>query len=159
MREASLIQHLSDASQYISQQTTDTDEIKEYLDSIAVLRFVLGTAADILYNNRSPSSPITNALLDKTKAICTAATSASAEHCVLYLIKVIVRRYGLSSLKQIARNYSWVVPDDLMNEVCINICMSIHTEKQILYFPIIIQCLFQIIEIHHHYMQFPFRMR
>ena len=130
MREAALIQQWSEASQYIFQRTTDTDQIKEYLDNLAVLRFVLGKAAESVYNNTSSSSHISNALLDKIKDICTAASPEKTEYLVLYLIKVIVRRYGLSSLKRITRIYSWIVPDDLVKEVCITFHVQIYCSIQ-----------------------------
>ena len=112
MQESIITQQFSDAFQY----SRVTGDIMEYLERIAFMRFSLEKTADIMYNNVSFSSLILSALLDKSKDICIAAGQSGVQHPALYLIKIIVRLHGLSSLKAIAKVYPWVIPASMKSE-------------------------------------------
>ena len=118
-------QQMSDAYEYISQRTKCAGDANEYIEKIAFLRFALEKTADMMYCRlSSPTSQFTNTLLESIKTIHVATCFTSP---ALHLTKIIVRHYGVSSLKEMITMYPWAIPANIANEF--EVCMQNHSAK------------------------------
>lgn len=93
----------------------------ELLESFAKVRFSLSRVADILHRTTSKQTSQVEQLLQAAKVVCSNAVvnmiDRSGQHDTtgpsVYLMRVLVRRYGRSSLEKVASAYSWVIPEEL----------------------------------------------
>lgn len=98
----------------------------QLLEGLAKVRFSLSVVADILEKDSSskqkthPSSP-TKQLIYTAQNVCTDLhvnvidTSGCLDTTgpVVYLMRLLVRQYGMPCLEKVANTYPWVVPQQL----------------------------------------------
>ena len=99
------------------------------LEGLAKIRFSLSVAADIFEKQSSSkqniemSSPMKQ-LVYTTQNICcdlkinVIDTTGNLDTTgpIVYLMRLLVRQYGMSCLEKVAGAYSWVIPKELRNE-------------------------------------------
>lgn len=99
----------------------------EYLEGVAKVRFALSVVAELL-NLSDPTRSqeervLVVELFQQAKVVCTdpnintIVTSAAGQNDTvgpgIYLIKLLVRQYGLSCLQKASKEHSWIVPEQL----------------------------------------------
>lgn len=99
-----------------------------YIEAVARTRIGLLIAGDILHEDSHV--PINASLLTAVKDICTnkrinILSNKDAIGPNIFLLKVLARSYGMSFLKKVATQHTWLLPPQLLNEVCV-VHMCIH---------------------------------
>lgn len=97
-------------------QTTPT---LDYLEGIANVRFALSVVAEVLQNEESRYK--SKELLEAGEKLCSdreinhidTSGKTNTVGPVIYLLKLIVRQYGLPSLRAAAENHEWIIPAEL----------------------------------------------
>lgn len=95
------------------------------LEGLAKIRFSLSVAADILEKQSSSkqiSSPMKQ-LVYTTQNVCCdlkiniidTTGSLDTTGPIVYLMRLLVRQYGISCLEKVASAYSWAIPKELRN--------------------------------------------
>lgn len=95
------------------------------LEGLAKIRFSLSVAADILEKQSSSkqiSSPVKQ-LVYTTQNVCCdlkiniidTTGSLDTTGPIVYLMRLLVRQYGMSCLEKVASAYSWAIPKELRN--------------------------------------------
>ena len=94
-----------------------------YLEKVAHMRFGLSVVAEILRREvTTDEEPIVaRRLMPIANKICSDATiNVFDQHiCTgpsVFLVKLIVRHYGIACLEKIVANHPWVVPEALQNQ-------------------------------------------
>ena len=114
----------------------------EYLEGVASVRFSLSVVAEVLKNEANGQHFME--LLRAAGQMC----SDREVNCidptgrkdtvgpVIYLLKLIVRQYGMACLKAAAEVHEWLIPAELKSEeVCIiTICIIVNISKFLLWF-------------------------
>ena len=93
----------------------------EYLEGVAKVRHSLSVIANIL---RSEQNGIYMELLRAAKRLCSDRDVNSIDPTgekdtmgpVIYLLKLVVRQYGMPCLKAIAENHDWLIPAELKSD-------------------------------------------
>jgi len=96
----------------------------EYLESVAQMRFGLSVIAELLETGR-----IDHRLMQITSDICcdtriniidpTGRLDTTGP--VVYLIKLLVRRYGFPVLRQVSQDHPWIIPEQLRKEDAVSL--------------------------------------
>jgi hypothetical protein len=99
------------------------------LEGLAKIRFSLSIAADIFEKQASSkqnivtSSPAVKQLVYTAQNVCcdlkvnVIDTTGSLDTTgpIIYLMRLLVRQYGMSCLEKVGDAYSWVIPKELRN--------------------------------------------
>lgn len=103
-------------------QYTDTLNL-EYLEGVAKVRFALSTVAELLNLSDQPRSQedgvLVVQLLHQAREVCVDPSINVIDNTgqkdtvgpIVYLIKLLVRQYGLSCLQKASVEHTWIVPD------------------------------------------------
>ena len=95
----------------------------EYLEGVAKVRFALSIVAELLNKSDQPRSQeegvLVVQLLHQTRDVCTDPNINSVDNTgqkdtegpVVFLIKLLVRKYGLSCLQKASEAHAWIVPE------------------------------------------------
>ena len=91
----------------------------EYLEGVAKVRSALSVVAEMLA--LTPSDEMDLDLLKASKSVCTdelvnCIDTAELRNTVgpsIYLIKLLVRQYGIPQLKSASENHDWIIPPPL----------------------------------------------
>ena len=91
----------------------------EYLESVARVRYSLSVLAEVLKSEEKGQHFVE--LLKAAKQLCSDSKINVVDMTghkdtsgpVIYLVKVIVRKYGMPCLKKYAEEYSWIIPPEL----------------------------------------------
>jgi hypothetical protein len=100
------------------------------LEGLAKIRFSLSIAADIFEKQASSkqnivtSSPMKQQLVYTAHNVCcdlkvnVIDTTGSLDTTgpIVYLMRLLVRQYGMSCMEKVADVYSWVIPKELRNK-------------------------------------------
>lgn len=106
------------------------------LEGLAKVRFSLSVVADVLKeqvsHHKSVTSVLIHPLIVTAQNICSdlniniVDTSGDIDTTgpIVYLMRLLVRRYGMSCLEKVADTYAWVVPETLksVQEVMCECC-------------------------------------
>ena len=92
----------------------------DYLEAVAKARYILSVVADSL-----EAGHINEELLTTVKEMCTdenintvdVTGDSDMSGPVVYLLKLLVRRYGFPCLTKVCETHSWVVPTQLKGDV------------------------------------------
>ncbi len=95
-----------------------------YLEAIAGIRFTIMEIANLLHSqiNEDNFDPLQLDLLELAKEVCTDPVinttdfNISGVDCVgpgIYLLKLLVRQYGFTCLKEVSVRHPWVIPEGL----------------------------------------------
>ena len=94
----------------------------EYLEGVAKVRFALSIVAELLSQSNQPRSQqdgvLIVQLLHQAREVCTDPNINSVDDTgqkdtegpVVYLIKLLVRQYGLQCLQKVSEEHGWIVP-------------------------------------------------
>lgn len=106
------------------------------LEGLAKVRFSLSVAADIFEKQSSSkqiSSPVKqlvytaqNICCDLKINIIDTTGSLDTTGPVVYLMRLLVRQYGMSCLEKVASAYSWVIPKELRNKQVIIVYATVY---------------------------------
>lgn len=115
------------ALRVLEEEFTSSDELQvTSLEAIASARYSLDMAAEFMYKSvvssgeESWNNPQTRGALDSlfstVNALCASDPSSSS---TLYLLKQLVKRYGVHSIALISQNeeLSWIVPDEFQRRL------------------------------------------
>ena len=91
-----------------------------YIEGVAKVRFALSVVSEQFYRRVTMKMP----LLQAVRAVCTDPTvnhiddtgKSDTTGPALYLLKLIVRRYGFPCLTEVSEKHPWVVPNELKSE-------------------------------------------
>ena len=103
-----------------------------YLEAIAGIRFAFLEIANLLHSDREDCID----LFELAEDVCTDPTINTSDFTVsgtdvvgpaVYLLKLLVRKYGFPCLKQVYEQFNWIIPEGLRetNQVCFYSCVSI----------------------------------
>ncbi len=95
-----------------------------YLEAIAGIRFAIMETANLLHSqiNEDIFDPLQLDLLELAEEVCTDPVinttdfNISGVDCVgpgIYLLKLLVRQYGFTCLKEVSVRHPWVIPEGL----------------------------------------------
>ena len=131
---------LEDGHQALRQLGQYTDAVTlDYLEGVAKVRFALSVVAELLNENDQPrsheDSVLVVQLLHEAREVCVDPSINFIDDTgqrdtvgpVVFLIKLLVRQYGLNCLQKASDAYAWIVPEQLKQtgEVRINKIMVI----------------------------------
>ena len=97
----------------------------EYLEGVAKVRFALSVVAELLNQNDQPRSSedgvLVVQLLLQAREVCVDPNINSIDDTgqrdtvgpVVFLIKLLVRQYGLNCLQRASEDHAWIVPEQL----------------------------------------------
>ena len=105
----------------------------EFLESVAQIRFSLSVVADVLKQHISSKQKVTlslqaQQLVSTAHNICSDSkinvidTTGQCDTTgpVVYLMRLLVRQYGMPCLENVAKRYSWVIPRQLTSTQEVN---------------------------------------
>ena len=108
------------------QNTSSSDVTLEYLEGVAKVRFALSVVAELLsHQNDQPwsheDSVLVVRLLQQAREVCMDSNINSIDDTgqrdtvgpVVFLIKLLVRQYGLNCLQRASEEHVWIVPEQL----------------------------------------------
>ena len=117
---------LEDGYQALCQHGRYTDAVTlDYLEGVAKVRFALSVVAELLNQNDQPWSHedgvLVAQLLHQAREVCVDTTVNSIDDTgqrdtvgpVVFLIKLLVRQYGLNCLQKASEDHAWIVPEQL----------------------------------------------
>ncbi len=117
---------LEDGYQALRQLGQHTDTVTlDYLEGVAKVRFALSVVAELLNENDLPRSHengvLVVQLLHQAREVCVDQTINSIDDTgqrdtvgpVVFLIKLLVRQYGLNCLQRASEAHAWIVPEQL----------------------------------------------
>lgn len=115
---------LDDGHRALRQHVQHSDSVTlEYLEGVAKVRFALSAVAEVLNQNHQPQSQedsvVVFKLLHQAREICTDPYLNSVDTTgqrdtmgpVVYLMKLLVRQYGLNCLQKVSEAHAWIVPE------------------------------------------------
>ena len=90
----------------------------EYLEGVSKVRYSLSVVADVLSRSEHDDH---QKLLEVAEKVCTDTDINVVNHFQhisvvgpsIYLVKLLIRRYGMPCLKATAEAYKWILPDDI----------------------------------------------
>ena len=97
----------------------------EYLEGVAKVRFALSVVAELLNQNDHPWSHedgvLVVQLLHQAQEVCVDPNINSVDDTgqrdtvgpVVFLIKLLVRQYGLNCLQRASEAHTWIMPEQL----------------------------------------------
>ena len=97
----------------------------DYLEGVAKVRFALSVVAELLNQNDQPRSSedgvLVVRLLHQAREVCVDPNINSIDDTgqrdtvgpVVFLIKLLVRQYGLNCLQRASEDHAWIVPEQL----------------------------------------------
>ena len=96
-----------------------------YLEAIAGIRFAFLEIANLLHSEREDCID----LFELARDVCTDPAINTSDFTVndrdvvgpaVYLLKLLVRKYGFPCLKQVYEKFNWIIPEGLRetNQVC-----------------------------------------
>ena len=97
----------------------------DYLEGVAKVRFALSVVAELLNQNDQPRSHkdgvLVVQLLHRAREVCVDTNINSIDDTgqrdtvgpVIFLIKLLVRQYGLNCLRRASGVHAWIVPEQL----------------------------------------------
>jgi hypothetical protein len=108
------------------QNTGSSAVTLEYLEGVAKVRFALSVVAELLnHHNDQPRSAedgvLVVRLLQQAREVCVDPNINSIDDTgqrdtvgpVVFLIKLLVRQYGLDCLQKASEDHTWIVPEQL----------------------------------------------
>ena len=117
---------LEDGYQSLRQHGRHTDaKTLDYLEGVAKVRFALSVVAELLNQNDQPWSHedgvLVAQLLHQARKVCVDPNINSIDDTgqrdtvgpVVFLIKLLVRQYGLNCLQRVSEAHAWIVPEQL----------------------------------------------
>ena len=118
---------LEDGYQALCQHGRYTEAVSlDYLEGVAKVRFALSVVAELLNQNDQPWSQhedgvLVAQLLHQAREVCVDPTINSIDDTgqrdtvgpVVFLIKLLVRQYGLNCLQKASEDHVWIVPEQL----------------------------------------------
>ena len=117
---------LEDGYQSLRQHGQYTDAVTlDYLEGVAKVRFALSVVAELLNQNDQPWSHedgvLVAQLLHQAQEVCVDPNINSIDDTgqrdtvgpVVFLIKLLVRQYGLNCLQRASEAHAWIVPEQL----------------------------------------------
>lgn len=117
------------SQQYLREQASHSHMSISYLEGVAGMRFALREFGYILYTFSSEQEKMGQEelqFIELVKDVCNDViinTTNFSEGVgpAIYLIKILVRQYGLSFFHQVADENKWIIPQGLNsnNQVCI----------------------------------------
>ena len=126
--------NIIDTSQkFLKDQISHSHTSIKYLEGVAGMRFALREFGSLLYTFSSEQEKMDQEQLQfvqLVKDVCTDATINTTNFSegdivgpAIYLIKVLVRQYGLYFLHQVVDDNQWIVPEALrsQDQVCISV--------------------------------------
>lgn len=106
------------------------------LEGLAKVRFSLSVTADIFEKqslSKQISSPVKQLVYTAQNVCCDLKinvidTTGSLDTTgpVVYLMRLLVRQYGMSCLEKVASAYSWVIPKELKNKQVIIVYATVY---------------------------------
>ena len=104
------------------QELSGSEVTLKYLQSVAGVRFGFSVVAKQLAQKHDQAD---DDLLKITRVLCRDLRVNVVEHTdisgpALYLIKLLVRQFGLQCLQVVSETHSWIIPEELSsgNKVC-----------------------------------------
>ena len=97
----------------------------DYLEGVAKVRFASSVVAELLNQNDQPRSSedgvLVVRLLHQAREVCVDPNINSIDDTgqrdtvgpVVFLIKLLVRQYGLNCLQRASEDHAWIVPEQL----------------------------------------------
>ena len=120
------VEILEEGHRALCEQAQYTDTVSlEYLEGVAKVRFALAVVAELLNQSgetrSQEDSEVVMTLLHQAREVCTDArincldTTGKKDTIgpVIYLLKLLMRQYGLSSLQRASQEHTWIVPEQL----------------------------------------------
>ena len=120
------IEILEEGHQALCRHGQYTDIVTlEYLEGVAKIRFALSVVAELLNQSDQPRSQddgvLVVQLLHQAREICVDPNINSIDDTgqrdtvgpVVFLIKLLVRQYGLTCLQSASEAHAWIVPEQL----------------------------------------------
>ena len=104
---------------------TDTAPTLDYLEGVARVRFALSVVSELLNQNDQPWSHedgvLVAQLFHQAREVCMDSNINSIDDTgqrdtvgpVVFLIKLLVRQYGLNCLQKASEEHAWIVPEQL----------------------------------------------
>eukprot|EP00731_Ephydatia_muelleri_P007093 Em0003g1341a len=95
------------------------DNTLEYIEAVAHTRYGLGIAREALHTEvTQPECAINPMLLTAVKNVCTHPAinqldDSTANGPIIFLLKELTKRYGMSFLKQASKRHHWLLPPQL----------------------------------------------
>ena len=99
----------------------------DYLEGVAKVRFAMSVVAELLNQSDQPRSQEDSALvvqlLQQARDVCTDLSINTVDTTgrkdtvgpVVYLIKLLMRQYGLNCLQTAAEEHRWIIPEVIKN--------------------------------------------
>ena len=120
---------LDNCHQVLSGFKLGSDISIAYLEAVAGIRYAMMEVAALLHSSQEGAQQqLTLQLMQVTEGICTDAvintTDFTKEDVVgpcMYLLKLIVRVYGRSSLQRLSGEYPWLIPQGLCTTNQVNL--------------------------------------
>ena len=106
-------------------QYTNATPTLDYLEGVARVRFALSIISELLNQNDQPwsheDSVLVAQLLHQAREVCMDRNINSIDDTgqrdtvgpVVFLIKLLVRQYGLNCLQRASEEHVWIVPEQL----------------------------------------------
>jgi len=112
-RTIEVSQALEEGHEFFKQNSPSAVTL-EYLQSVAKVRFSLSVFADQI-----TSGIVDEDFMEICQDLCldkdiNMISQAESHGPILYLIRLIVRRYGIPMLKEKVEKYPWIVPEALL---------------------------------------------
>ena len=117
---------LEDGHRSVREQGQYTDTVSlEYLEGVAKVRFALTIVAELLSQSgearSQEGSELVMQLFHQTREVCTDTSINCLDTTgkkdtvgpVVYLLKLLVRQYGLSCLQKASQEHTWILPEVL----------------------------------------------
>ena len=117
---------LEDGHRALRQHGQYTDSVTlDYLEGVAKVRFALSVVSELLNQNDQPRSHedgvLVVRLLQQAREVCVDASINSIDDTgqrdtvgpVVFLIKLLMRQYGLNTLQRASEAHAWIVPEQL----------------------------------------------